>query len=148
MESVSPFTRIDPDLVPVLDELRRREPIFHTAAFGTTVAEFERMMAPDYWEIGASGRRYSRDFILGYLERFPPVDAETEGWVCSDFGLGSLGPQTYLLTYTLDQAGRVTRRATIWQRSDVEWRVLYHQGTLVVARVDDTLPSKRETSPQ
>jgi hypothetical protein len=26
-------------------------------------------MAPDYWETGASGRRYSRAFILHHLEQ-------------------------------------------------------------------------------
>ena len=36
-----------------------------------------------------------------------------------------------LLTYTLDQAGRMTRRATIWQRFEARWRILYHQGAIV-----------------
>lgn len=88
-------------------------------------------MAPDYWEVGASGSRYSRDFILELLAQRPFVDAETEGWTCSDFGLRALGNGTYLLTYTLDQKGRITRRATVWQRMNGVWRILYHQGTMV-----------------
>ncbi len=40
-----------------------------------------------------------------------------------------LGADTWLLTYLLDFAGRVTRRATVWERSAGRWRVVYHQGT-------------------
>jgi hypothetical protein len=69
------FTYVEPDLFPVLEELRRREPIFHTPEFGTTLEDFERATSPHYWEVGASGRRYSREFILRTLEKNPPVDA-------------------------------------------------------------------------
>jgi len=44
------------------------------------------------------------------------------------------------LTYTLDQAGRLTRRATIWLRTNEGWQILYHQGTIVSANEDDTIP--------
>jgi len=135
------FTKVDPDLLPILGELRRREPIFHNPEFGSTTAEFERSMVPDYWEVGASGRRYSRDFILQKLTKSVPyVDAAAAGWQTSEFGLRGLGPDTYLLTYTLDQAGRRTRRATIWQSSEAGWRILYHQGTIISVEEDDTIP--------
>jgi hypothetical protein len=134
------FTQIDPELFPVFEELRCREPIFHTAAFGTTLAGFERVTAPDYWEVGASGRRYSRDFIFRALKQSPPIDAASAGWQSSDYGLRRLSPDTYLFTYTLRQAERVTRRATIWQITAEGWRILYHQGTIVSAGEDDVLP--------
>jgi hypothetical protein len=148
MENEPAFAHVEPKLLPILDELRSLEPIFHRSAFGINVDDFARMMAPDYWEVGASGRRYSRDSILRYLEEHPPVDAQAAEWVCSDFGLRLLGPTTYLLTYTLDQVGRVTRRATIWQQTDRGWQILYHQGTRVATHDDDAMPSKREATRQ
>jgi hypothetical protein len=132
------FRHTDPDVVPVLEQLRLREPIFHTPEFGLTPAEFERATAPEYWETSASGRRYSREFILQMLEQNPPVDAVGAGWQCYDHALRRLGPDTYLLTYTLRQVERVTRRATIWQTTPEGWRILYHQGTIVSAEEDDT----------
>ena len=42
------FTSVDPGLLPIFDELRRREPIFHNPEFGSTTAEFERSTAPEY----------------------------------------------------------------------------------------------------
>lgn len=140
MLNESVFARVEPGLEGVLRELRSMEPIFHTKAFGLTAAERERRVAPDYWEVGASGRRYSREFIMTLLAQKPPVDAEAAGWTCSDFGLRQLGPgSTYLLTYTPDQAGRITRRATVWHRAEAGWQILYHQGT-VVTEEDDAPP--------
>jgi len=133
MTNEAVFTHVDSGLEQVLEELRSREPIFHTERFGRSAEEFERSTAPDFWEVGASGRRYSRDFILGMRSREALVDADAAGWSASGFGLRRLGPDCFLLTYTLDQQGRVTRRATVWERVSETWRIVYHQGTVVTA---------------
>jgi len=138
------FAHIDQELLPVFEELRRLEPIFHTREFGTTLADFEQRMAVDYFEVGASGRRYSREFILATLAERPPDDAGTAAWECADFGLLRLGPDTYQITYTLRQWQRVTRRATLWRRSSEGWQILYHQGTIVAGHADNTLPADEE----
>jgi hypothetical protein len=130
------FAYVEPDLFAVLEELRRREPIFHTPEFGTTLEDFESATDPHYWEVGASGRRYGRDFILRTLKQNPPVDAAAANWQVSGLGLRRLGPDTYLLTYTLYQGERITRRATIWQETSIGWRILYHQGTIVGSEDD------------
>lgn len=134
------FARTDAGLESVRAELRAREPIFHTAAFGRTRTEWEGAMLPEYWEVGASGRRYSRAWIFEMLEANPPVDAAEAGWTMKDFAVRRLGGERYLATYTLDQKGRITRRATIWQRDGSAWRIAYHQGTMVEAEEDDRLP--------
>jgi hypothetical protein len=132
------FPSTDPSLKPVLAELSEQEPIFHRPAFAATLEDFDRIMAPDYWEVGASGRRYSRVFILQMLTDNPPVDAETARWRASGFALRQLSPDTYLLTYSLRQAERLTRRSTLWRRTPTGWTILYHQGTVVSANDDDT----------
>ena len=56
---------------------------------------------------------------------------ESARWILSDIHLREIAAQTFLLTYTLDQAGRITRRLTVWQRGqDDGWRALFHQGTI------------------
>jgi hypothetical protein len=37
----------------------------------------------------------------------------------------------YLLTYTLFQGERTTRRSTIWERTSDGWQAVFHQGTVV-----------------
>src|SRR5579864_2085688 len=111
MRDDSPFARTDPKLLPILDELQRREPIFHRPDYASSVEEFDRLMAADYWEIGASGRRYDRGFILETLAANPPADSNSAGWHATGFACRSLADDTYLLTYTLDQNGRITQRS-------------------------------------
>ena len=130
---MEPILVTDPALADVLDELRAREPIFHRPEFGTTRAAFEGMMDAGFWEVGASGRRYGREYVLDTLvaRHSAPHD---DVWETRDFHCVELAPRTYLWTYTLVQDGsRVTRRSTIWRRSDDGWKIVYHQGTVVEA---------------
>jgi hypothetical protein len=114
----------------VLEELRRREPIFHRPEYFGSREAIEKATTADFWEIGASGRRYSRAYVLETLaaRAEEPVDDHFEA---RDFHCRGLGAEVYLLTYTLLQGERVTRRSTIWRRTPQGWQILFHQGTLV-----------------
>ena len=120
----------DPKLLDVLADLRRREPIFHRPEFGSTRAEFDAMVESDFWEVGASGRRYTRKYILEALEQRVRTPAE-DLWETTDFRCQELSADLYLLTYTLRQGERITRRTTIWRRSTDGWKIVFHQGTIV-----------------
>ncbi len=53
-------------------------------------------------------------------------------WETSQFHCQRLAPNVYLLTYTLIQNKiRKTRRSTLWQYTEVGWKILFHQGTMV-----------------
>jgi hypothetical protein len=54
-----------------------------------------------------------------------------EVWEIGDFHCQQIAVDNYLLTYTLAQGERVTRRATIWRRTAEGWQLVYHQGTPV-----------------
>ena len=112
-------------------ELQRREPVFHRLEPGATRADLEAMTDPDFCEVGASGRRYGRDYVLDLLEKRFENPGE-DIWEVSDFRCLALSRDTYLVTYTLlQQKQRVTRRSSIWRRSGNVWQVVYHQGTVV-----------------
>jgi hypothetical protein len=121
----------DAGLAEILAQLTAREAIFHRPELGTTRADFETMTAPDFWEIGASGRRYTRDLVLDELERrhaAPHADALQT----SDLRCQQLADNIYLLTYTLLQdKTRLTRRSTIWRHTREGWQIVFHQGTIV-----------------
>ncbi len=121
----------DPKLLGVLAELRCREPIFHRPELGTKREDFEGMTTADFWEVGASGRRYTRKYVLDALEEQHRSPVE-EVWETTDFRCQELAVDVFLLTYTLrQQGGRITRRATIWRRSADGWKIVFHQGTIV-----------------
>jgi len=127
---MEPSRKTSDALLPVQGELIAREPIFHRPELGTSRANFEAMVAPDFWEVGASGRRYSKQYVLDTLEeRYsrPHHDA----WRTEDFYCQEIASDNYLLTYTLHQDTRVTRRSTLWRRTPDGWLIVYHQGTIV-----------------
>ncbi len=120
----------DPKLNEVLNELIKREPIFHQPEYGTTRKDFENMMEESFWEVGASGQKYSREYVLDVLEERAKNPVEDK-WETEDFYCMELAPDNYLLTYTLHQGERITRRATIWRRYGKDWKIVYHQGTIL-----------------
>jgi hypothetical protein len=122
----------DQALAGVLAELVSREPLFHRTELGTSRAVFDSMTCEDFWEVGASGACYDREFVWATVRERYAGDAP-DPWQTSDFRVRRLAEQVYLLTYLLRQGERVTRRATLWERGSGSWRVIYHQGTLVRA---------------
>ena len=115
----------------VTRELTALEPIFHRPESGTSRADFEAMMADDFFEVGASGKKYPREFVLEALElrlRSPVKEQHA----VTDFACRRISKDVFLVTYQLEQANnRLSRRSTLWQRSPEGWKVLYHQGTLI-----------------
>jgi len=121
----------DAEMSQILAELSGREPIFHRPELGTARSDFEEMTVDDFWEVGASGRCYSRAYVLDELEKRQAIP-HADVWETTDFHCRGLGHDVYLLTYTLLQNNeRRTRRATIWQRTVGGWKIIYHQGTIV-----------------
>jgi len=107
------------------------EPLFHVVPAEWPRDRVAELFAPGFWEVGASGSIYSRDDAIDVLaERAAtPHDA---AWEVSDFAAQELAPELWLVTYRLVQdAGRTSRRTTIWRRTDGRWAAEFHQGTLI-----------------
>ncbi len=122
----------DAACLTVMDELSKHEPIFHRPELGTSRSDFEAMITDDFWEIGASGNIYNRDYILEVLEQRHSPDSEyQEDWETGDFYCRMIAENHYLLSYTLTLHGRLTRRTTLWNRTGDGWKAVFHQGTLV-----------------
>jgi len=132
MAPMEPERITPPELRAIEAALVAREPIFHRPEFGTTRADFERMTDPGFWEVGASGRRYARAFVIDTLvARYAML--HDDPWETSEVYCQRLADDLYLLTYTLAQGVRVTRRSTLWRRAGDDWTIVFHQGTIVEA---------------
>lgn len=117
----------------IIDELISREPIFHhPEKFGKTKHAIEHQMCDEFFEVGASGRIYTKQNVIKtLLERYNDPKYE-DMWETKDFKLIQIAPDNYVLTYILIQdKERVTRRSTIWRRMKDDWKILYHQGTVI-----------------
>jgi len=128
---MEPVLTQSPELEGVLAELSRLEPIFHWPPSEMTRANLERMTAEDFWEVGASGRRFAREFVFDVLEQRRSAP-QSNVFEITDLHCRKLAGEVYLLTYTLLQDNvRLTRRSTIWQKTAEGWQIVYHQGTVV-----------------
>jgi hypothetical protein len=52
-----------------------------------------------------------------------------ERWQVADFRCEAVADDAWLVTCTLDQEGRISRRASLWRRAPDGWKILSHQGT-------------------
>jgi hypothetical protein len=95
-------------------------------------ARFERLLAPDFHEFGASGGEL---FYEGTAERVAawtdpngkPITVENmRGWLLAD-GL-------VMLKYTCENQGRRSNRTSLWRRTSLgRWEIFHHQGTVTSA---------------
>lgn len=78
-----------------------------------------------FHETGASGRRWTREEILGELD-----GAQANSVGIERFEVERLAEGVVLATF--DTGGeRPARRASIWVREGGRWRIRFHQGTLL-----------------
>jgi hypothetical protein len=92
-------------------------------------AALEALLAPDFTEIGRSGRVYDREAIVEALAGEAPIDIRIE-----EFHVRLLAPGLALATYrsvvTAPAGPSIARRASVWRRGDDgSWRCTFHQGT-------------------
>jgi len=83
-----------------------------------------------FTEIGASGRIFSRDEILGNLPTEPSANR-----VLDEFNARLLSDVIALTTYAVSRTDPNTgtvhrsRRSSIWKLDSGNWRMVFHQGT-------------------
>ncbi len=91
---------------------------------------YEAVLAPDFGEIGASGKVWARDEIIAALRS----DSPNPSLSIESFDVADLGPDVVLVTYdavtaALDGGPTRSRRSSTWCRIDGRWQLRFHQGT-------------------
>lgn len=117
----------------LFNQLAMREPIFHHPdKCGSTKKDLTRLTHEKFWEVGASGNTYSREKVINILLQRYNAQNYIDIWETRDFNLIEIAPDNYLITYTLIQnESRITKRSTIWKKINKQFKIVYHQGTIV-----------------
>ena len=114
------------DVQLVIDnELRLLDPHMRRSA-----DEAEKLLHPEFFEFGASGRRWDRLETVAAL-RVEDLPGEMDRAVVSDIDAARLADDVVLITYVTQQAGRCARRASVWRRTAMGWCIYFHQATPV-----------------
>lgn len=92
--------------------------------------KMDRILAPDFFEFGRSGRAYERADTL----RIPAQQIRAK-LSLPDFKVRLLDPDvsqaTYISIVTYEHGEERTRRSSIWSRTRDGWQLRFHQGTAI-----------------
>ncbi|MFF2535476.1 nuclear transport factor 2 family protein [Streptomyces cyaneofuscatus] len=95
----------------------------------------ERLLDPDFIDVGASGRQWTYEEMLAALPEMSGAGAD--GPLIESSGMTGvvLAPGLVHLTYETVLGGNRARRSSLWRRKPGEtaWRIYYHQATPVPA---------------
>jgi hypothetical protein len=119
-------------------ELLELEPLTHRFPAGADRDAIGAVLENEFFEVGASGKLYCREFVLDVVEQRYSLglDPADDAWEIDDFSCLALSDDVHLVTYRLCLAGRFSRRSTLWRRHQTGWRAVYHQGTLCETGLD------------
>ncbi|WP_346776774.1 nuclear transport factor 2 family protein [Streptomyces sp. HNM0574] len=99
------------------------------------------LLDPEFTEVGASGRRWTREEMLAGLPDLPGGSADGPRIALSGLSGTRLAPGLVHLTYEAEYAGRRSLRSSLWRRdARGAWRLYYHQGTPVPPGEDANSP--------
>lgn len=92
------------------------------------MARMSELIAPDFFEIGRSGRVWSREECLA-----APLQTIQAVLPLPEFKVRLLQPDVAHVTYdsavTYDGIVQRARRSSIWTRTSSGWQLRFHQGT-------------------
>jgi hypothetical protein len=92
-------------------------------------ALLERLIAPDFREVGSSGRFWTRSDIIAALLQTPAAAIESRDMRCETLAPG-LAHLTYIsVTQTQNQPVRTSFRSSLWRLEGGAWRIFFHQAT-------------------
>lgn len=115
-----------------MEILIQQEKALHQPEIRQNNNEIERLLSPDFYEVGKSGNSYDYLEILSMMEAEEPCS----GYVHSqDYEAIPLETSAVLLLYKsawIDEHGgasEYTKRSSIWVLNEIGWQMRYHQGT-------------------
>lgn len=111
--------------VELVLELERE---LQTKACRNNRARVIELIAPDFSEVGASGRVWDYAGMLGLLESQADDDEEIEVTAVSG---RRLAETIILVRWDSACQGRRARRTSLWRRDLEGWRLVHHQGTVL-----------------
>lgn len=93
----------------------------------------ERVLSPEFFEFGRSGRIYNREETL----LTPPQDIIAK-LPFKNFKIHPVSKDVVLVTYTSEvQKDKLesANRSSLWLKTSTSWQLLFHQGTPVERKV-------------
>ncbi|WP_409485405.1 DUF4440 domain-containing protein [Arsenicicoccus dermatophilus] len=111
-----------------LDHVLRLERELQSPATRGNPERLVELLAPDFLEIGASGRRWDLRTILDLLAQ-ETSKQDAAPIAIQDLHARALSDDVIQVFWESDRDGRRARRTSLWRHTCDGWRQVYHQGT-------------------
>lgn len=115
----------------LLAELTTLETELHHPGATCTRERLERLLHPDFHEVGRSGARYTRQAVIDFLaDRGAPPQV-----IAYDHRIEQLAADVALLHFGSHEVAadgthrHAALRMSVWRRTSAGWQLHYHQGT-------------------
>lgn len=99
-----------------------------TKACRSNRARVRKLLAPDFIEVGASGRVWDRPSVLDLLASQTNDDEEI---AVEQLTGRMLGEGFALVRWDSASQGRRARRTSLWRCTNGRWQLVHHQGTVL-----------------
>lgn len=115
----------------LLTEIQTLEAQLHHPGVRCSREQLERLLHPNFHEVGRSGRPYSRETVIQHLAAQDTQPSVQSG----NYAVTVLADDCALLTYRSahrQSDGSLADhalRSSVWMRTDGVWQLYYHQGT-------------------
>ena len=111
-------------------QLRELEIKVMTAAGERRADDIRDLLAKDFFEIGGSGRTYTKSEVLAAIETAP-----LRKFTLEDFKVVASGAGWAMVSYrTGERTGKTSTtslRSTLWVEREGDWQIIFHQGTTI-----------------
>lgn len=115
---------------PALATVLNLERELQSPAARADEGRLRELLAPDFTEVGASGREWDRETILGLL-REQSEDEGTPPIRIHDLRGRAIAPGVIQVSWDSSTGDRRARRTSIWCERDSGWQQVHHQGTVL-----------------
>ncbi len=115
----------------LLAELTALETELHHPGTRCTRERLERLLHPEFHEVGRSGARYARQAVIDFLA----VRRSVPAVAAHGHRVERLAPDVALLHFRSHEiapdgtAFHAALRVSVWRRTPLGWQLAYHQGT-------------------
>jgi len=112
----------------LVDEIRAVEQQLLTPAIRASRDALDRLVSDRFVEFGSSGRVYDKQAVVAQMLASPSIAVGI-----SDFQVLAVAAQVALATYRTG----ASLRSSLWRREGEQWRIVFHQGTVVPSTKQD-----------
>ena len=108
----------------LVDEIRELEEQFLTPAIRASADALDRLVSAGFIEFGTDGRVYTKQDVIAQMLAKPNLTGSL-----IDFQVLAVSPDVALATYRTPGS----LRSSVWRREGGQWRIVFCQGTRIVA---------------